>query len=61
MRCKACNKELTDFEATRKSSATGEFFDLCNTCYKYIKEDTEVIERPDLMEFQDYLDNEDLL
>ena len=61
MRCKACNKALTDFESTRKSSVTEEFLDLCNTCYKHIKEDTQVIERPDLMEFQDYIDNEDFL
>jgi len=61
MRCKACDKELTDFEATRKSSVTKEFLDLCNTCYKYVKEDTQVTERYDLMELQDYIDNEDLL
>lgn len=31
MRCLACNDELTDFEATRRTSS-GEFLDLCEKC-----------------------------
>ena len=48
MRCLACNKELTEFEATRKSEQTGEFIDLCNDCYRPIKDDLRSIENDDL-------------
>ena len=44
MRCLACNKELTEFESTRKSAQTGEFIDLCNDCYRPIKDDIRSIE-----------------
>lgn len=61
MRCIACNSELTDYESTRKSSTTGEFLDLCNTCYTVINEEIEVIDNKDLITFQDYIDiSEDL-
>jgi hypothetical protein len=32
MRCKACNIELTDYEATLRCSNTDEFIDVCTTC-----------------------------
>ncbi len=48
MRCIACDKELSDFEATRKSSTTGEFLDLCNTCYSSIQDELYSDEREDL-------------
>jgi len=32
MRCRACNVLLEEVELKRKDS-TGEFLDLCNTCY----------------------------
>ena len=57
MRCKACDIELNDFEATRKSTTTGEFIDLCNRCYKAVKNDVQAIERYDLMDLEDELDN----
>ena len=44
MRCIACNKNLSDFESTRKSTVTGEYIDLCNGCYSgvgIISEDRE--------------------
>ena len=56
MRCLACNKELTDYEATRKSSRSGEFLDLCNHCYTDIKDDIEVIDNPENINYQDYVD-----
>lgn len=31
-RCVCCNKNLSDFEATRRSASTGEFLDMCNNC-----------------------------
>lgn len=61
MRCKACNTELTDYESTRKSSRSGEFIDLCNTCYKYVNDDVEVVDNPENMSYQDYVDFEDKL
>jgi protein-arginine kinase activator protein McsA len=49
MRCKACNINLSDFESTRKSSTSGEFIDLCNTCYSTIQQDVDpASEREDL-------------
>lgn len=56
MRCKACDKLLSDYEATRKSSVTGEFIDMCNACYKEIKDDVQVVENTDLISLQDYID-----
>lgn len=59
MRCKACDAKLSDFEATRKSLTTGEFLDLCSTCFNYIKEDVYVIENQDNMDIQDIIDIDD--
>lgn len=47
MRCKACDKSLTDFEATRKYTNSSEYVDLCNECFRYVK-GVEVSERPEL-------------
>ena len=48
MRCLACNKELTDFEATRKGAYSKQFIDLCNSCYSTISNEINAIERDDL-------------
>lgn len=55
MRCKACNKNLSDFEATRKYTA-GDYVDLCNQCWKQsqLYHKTTVIERLDLDESSDW-------
>lgn len=37
MRCKACNVELSDNEATWKDYDNGEFYDLCSTCWSASK------------------------
>ena len=37
MRCIACDKNLSDFESTRKNETTGEYEDLCNECYSSIQ------------------------
>jgi hypothetical protein len=34
MHCTACDRNLSDFESTRKDENTGQYLDLCNTCYK---------------------------
>lgn len=58
MRCVACDKLLTEYESTRKSVSTGEFLDLCNYCYNFVKEDVQVIENKENLTFQDYIDLE---
>ena len=54
MRCRSCDVALTDFESTRKFVETGEFVDLCNSCFKGLGE-VAVRERFDLMEAADEL------
>jgi len=48
MRCLACDKLLTDFEATRKSAETKQYIDLCNYCYQGVSKDIVSEEREDL-------------
>lgn len=38
MRCKACNKELSDSESVRKSKVTNEYYDLCTICYSHVQD-----------------------
>lgn len=47
MHCLSCDALLNDYEATRKYP-NGTFVDLCNSCYKHVKRDFLVFERPDL-------------
>lgn len=61
MRCVACNKNLSDFESTRKSAETGEYLDMCNDCFFYTEDEIATIDRDDLrsesdtiMESQEY-------
>jgi hypothetical protein len=56
MRCLACNMELNDSEATRKSQITGEFIDLCNHCYSTISNDSEDVDFNDILDINSYLD-----
>jgi hypothetical protein len=39
MRCYCCDKNLNDFESTRKSVSTGEYLDMCNKCYSTVSDD----------------------
>lgn len=59
MRCLSCNKQLNDYESTRKSANTGDFLDLCNGCFGTIRYDVDTIERPDLFHASDDEDDED--
>lgn len=56
MRCLACNRALTDFEATRRSATTGQFIDLCNGCFSSVSDDLHTIEREDLAHDDDMID-----
>ncbi len=69
-RCRSCDKILNDYEMTRKSAVTGEYFDLCNGCFSTIKDQVYSKERADLltesdsyetdMEFVDNFDKDSL-
>lgn len=47
MRCLACNKRLTEFEATVKYASSRQPVDLCNGCIVWL-DDVPLIERADL-------------
>jgi len=53
MRCRACDVILSDYETTRKSLVTGEYYDLCNNCFKTIKSDLVYKDRLDLASSND--------
>ena len=61
MRCKACDKLLSDYESTRKSAQTNEFLDLCNQCYAHVKEEIMTLENQELLSISDVLDFDDEL
>ncbi len=54
MKCLACDKILTNHEATRRYRDSKEFIDLCNHCF-YSGVDSEInfIEREDLEDTTD--------
>lgn len=56
MRCRCCDKRLSDFESTRKNINTNEYIDMCNKCYGTINRDVLTYERNDL---KDDSDNEE--
>lgn len=66
MRCCSCDKNLNDFESTRKLESTGEYLDMCNECYKDIEFDVPTVVRSDLnpneyvVEEQEYIDEADV-
>jgi hypothetical protein len=50
MRCCCCNKELSDWESTRKSALTGQYLDMCQDCVELgDSSDFTLLERPDLL------------
>lgn len=53
MRCLSCNVSLTDYESTRKSAVTGEYLDLCNSCFSSISGEIGTIDREDLAHDED--------
>ena len=48
MRCIACDKELNDYESTRKD-LRGEYIDMCNHYYGTIKDELLSTDREDLL------------
>lgn len=59
-RCRACDCILNEYELTRKSAVTGEYYDLCGTCFATIKDAVHYKERIDLMHEEDVHDDEDM-
>jgi hypothetical protein len=53
MRCRCCDKKLSEFEATRKSIHTSEYLDMCNKCYNTISNQVLSYERYDLYDEQE--------
>lgn len=51
-RCVACDKNLNDYESTRKD-LHGNYVDLCNNCYRPIRDDLPTITREDLSPTQE--------
>jgi hypothetical protein len=61
MRCRCCDKKLSDFEATRKSINTNEYLDMCNKCYNTISNQVLSYERYDLYDDEDEQDTPEQL
>ena len=64
MRCICCDKNLNDYESTRKHAITGDYLDTCNSCLAEINELVAIptITREDLAncgDIVDYVDNPD--
>lgn len=59
MRCVACDKNLSDYESTRKD-LSGEYIDMCNHCYGTIKDDLLTVDREDLLTVEEAVDAEPL-
>lgn len=55
MRCLCCNKNLSDFESTRKHAITGQYLDLCHKCFHEVSSmvDLPTEDRKDLVNFED--------
>lgn len=51
-RCVACDKNLNDYESTRKD-LHGNYVDLCNSCYRPIRDDLPTTTREDLSPTQE--------
>ena len=49
MHCVACDRLLSEFEATRKNAMTMDYIDLCKVCFEDVKGLFPVIERKDLV------------
>lgn len=57
-RCVCCNKQLNDYESTRRHAITNEFLDTCNRCMKDIP-NIPTKDRQDLLKEADYDDDTD--
>lgn len=58
MKCVACDRILTDHEATRRYASSGDFVDLCDHCLNLDDDFPDVIEREDLKTYEN-IENEE--
>jgi hypothetical protein len=63
VRCKACDKIMSNYELTKKFDGSGEFVDLCNECSRFLADDdiTTVgnVDYADLYDLEEIRDVED--
>lgn len=59
MHCVACDRLLSEYEATLRHGVTFEYLDTCKACLKPLKGLFPVIERKDLITESDIDDNHD--
>ena len=57
MHCRACDRLLTEYQATLKNAVTGQYMDLCKVCLEDLKPFVKLIDRKDLITEAD-LDDE---
>jgi hypothetical protein len=50
MRCIACDSGLTDYETSRKSIITGDYINMCSSCFRDIKNDCLAVGNPSLLD-----------
>ena len=43
MRCLSCNEALSDYEASRRSVRTHQYIDLCNGCFRYVRDEIAAV------------------
>tara|TARA_B100002019_G_scaffold226568_1_gene199623 strand:+ start:1188 stop:1433 length:246 start_codon:yes stop_codon:yes gene_type:complete len=66
MRCKACDKIMTNYELTKKFGGSGEFVDMCNECSRFLADDNLVtlgnLDYADLYDLEEmkYVEDEQL-
>jgi len=58
MRCQGCDKNLNDWESTKKNPTTGEYEDLCTKCLNVVQQ-TAIVDGHDFIiyESEDALDH----
>ena len=55
MRCQCCNRNLSDYESTLKSMATGKYLDICLSCL----EDMDIDYVGNSRNSNDFIDDEE--
>lgn len=58
MRCQACDRNLNDWESTKKNPTTGKYEDLCSKCLDVVQQ-TAIVDGHDFImyESEDALDH----
>ena len=57
MRCQACDKNLNDWESTKKNNLTGEYEDLCAKCLNVVQQTASSEYTIDYEDSEDALDH----